>query len=255
MNKNLFFLLFSLSLSIILFGCKSKKAIQQTPAVDKYSSEIYDSLSNHHLDFDWFVAEGKGKYQMNDKSISTKTYLRLKKDSIIWIVIKKFSAESNRILLTPDSFFILYRLEQKFERGSLSNLLATNQIDFSFSELQDFLAGNVPLVDSSAYKNTIENNFNTITFPYRELMAKLYLNPSDLTIHHGFVQDDKMQTIRLIMDDYRLRPDGHKIPYFREYLFDFENGDEAKAQFEFSEIDINVPKKTRFTIPDYYDEI
>ncbi len=234
-------------------ACKSKTIIPSVPASLQSADSLSNALKNHNIDYDWFVAVGKGKYKNEEDGISTKTYLRLKKDSIIWMVAKKLAVEATRTLITPDSFFILYRLEQKYDKGSLQDLLDAQGIDYSFSEIQDFIVGNIPIPNSPS--SGIEGNYNYLAGKYNELWMKIFFNPEDMRVDHGFVENPLKQTLRARFDDFRECNSGNKIPYFREYKINLSESSHLQATFEFSEISINVPKKTRFSIPDYYEAL
>ena len=152
--------------------------------------------------------------------------------------------------ITPDSFFILYRLEQKYDKGSLKNLLDAQQLNYSFSEIQDFIVGNIP--NPSNPSAGIEGPYNYLAGKYQNLWMKIFFNPEDMRIDHGLVQDQMEQTLKARFDDYKECNTGKIIPYFREYKINLTDNSNAQATFEFSEISINVPKKTRFSIPNYY---
>lgn len=113
----------------------------------KSEKELQQALTLHNHDFEWFSAKGSLRYKSVDESGKATINVRMKKDSIIWLNIKKFSVEISRVKMTPDSVFIVYRWERLYEKGRLDQFTRAYNTNLDFAELQDLFFGNVTTAD------------------------------------------------------------------------------------------------------------
>ena len=71
---------------------------------------------------DWFTAQLKGKAQFNGNQYPINAQLRMRKDSVIWISASAFlGIEAARLLLTPDSFKMINRLNSTYISSDISS--------------------------------------------------------------------------------------------------------------------------------------
>ena len=89
MNKLLlcFMALFCFSCTKVLQDKLSNKVS------DKSISTIKQKLIARQLDFDWFGATAKIKYADDENQFSFVANIRMKKDSILWMRLKKLNIE------------------------------------------------------------------------------------------------------------------------------------------------------------------
>jgi len=97
-----------------LFSCKTGKdqIMQVTP---RSISEVLDSLSTDTLSYDFFYGKAKMKYNGEESKIGGRMTIMMVPDSVIWMVFKKLSIEGARVLIRPDSTWVLYRQEDLYE--------------------------------------------------------------------------------------------------------------------------------------------
>lgn len=161
-------------------GCHSTKSLQtaiskkdtsvlKDPVILKDSSseksaaeEALLALNKNKIDFQTFSAKAKIQYEdHNGKQPDFNAFLRLKKDSIIWVSISAtfLGIEAFRIYITPDTLLILNKLDKTVERHPFNYLESFSHIPMDFSLLQKILIGNPVYVGDSivSYRQT-ENN-------------------------------------------------------------------------------------------------
>jgi hypothetical protein len=175
-NSNPFvFIFFVLLVTLNSVGCKSAKKIQA--AVDKKDSTsinitqpvnddsilvIKNALKTVHdkqIDFKTFSAKVKVEYEdANGKQPNITAYVRILKDSIIWIsgYATVFNVEAFRILINRDSVFVLDKINKEVKSRSMDYLQELTAIPFDLNALQNLLVGNpIFLYDSVlSYKET-----------------------------------------------------------------------------------------------------
>ncbi len=219
----------------------------------KSEKELQQALELHNHDFEWFSAKGKLKYKNIDGAGNATINVRMKKDSIIWLNIKKFSVEISRVKMTPDSVYIVYRWERLYEKGRLDQFTRAYNTNFNFSELQDLFFGNVTTTEDVSFVARDSTKYhlsaikNGIKYDY-------HVNPYNLLLEKFYARDDSRREVIGKYDDYKNHDDGNLFSYLREYTF--KEGDEVTyLAIDYSDIEIDVPKNIKFSIPSNYDEL
>lgn len=253
MNRLQFTSLFLLA--ILLAGCKTSKP-KATAIVDRSSGEIYGAIFDHNQDFDWFVADGSLKVDSPMENVSAKVYLRMKKDSIIWSVVKKVGVEGGRILATPKSYAIVNRIEGSYSRGSTSQLLSDSGMDLEFVDVQHALFGNIMLPDTSTTSISRLGPLYTVhqagTTATEE--SKYVVNSENLQIEKVEMTIARNQSMSIEYSDYKPCDTGGTIPHKRKVTI-VDQGMVSTIILDFKSISIDVPKSTKFSIPRHYEEV
>ncbi len=229
-----------------------KKVVTNEIALPRTVDTLVQTLTSQHINYDWIVAKGKAKFANENESIGTKIYLRMKKDSIIWLVIKKYSVEQSRILIRPDSFFILYRLDQVFERGTFDQLNLGLSINYSFEQMQALLAGNYPIPDLGTAESYIFSGKNRLDGYNDDLKLSYIFHPSTLAIETVHAEDSESRKVMILLGDIN---EDSGIPFMRHFFITDAHGSVSKALVDFSEFEIDKPKTTKFSIPAHYEEL
>lgn len=123
----------------------------------RFIQQVYHAIQKNKIDFNTFSAKVKVNFEGNDgKRSDFNAFLRLKKDSVLWISINAaLGIEAFRIMITPDSVKVLNKLEKIVQLRSVGYLQEVAKIPLGFTELQDLIVGNAPYLDSNiiSYKN------------------------------------------------------------------------------------------------------
>lgn len=123
---------------------------------------ILDSLQKNKINFTTFSAKAKVQYEdHNGKQPDFNAFIRLQKDSILWVSINStfLGIEAFRLYITPDTLIILNKLDKTVEYHPFSYIESIAHIPLNFSLLQNILIGNPVYVGDSivSYRQT-ENN-------------------------------------------------------------------------------------------------
>jgi len=135
--------------SLLIVSCKSKKLAQDIRLEENTPESALQILQNHNLDYEWFSAKAKLKYADPYDSESGTAYIRIKKDSTIWMTLKKFSVEGFRLSMNPDSLVILNRLEKTYSITYWEELSRKYETNLNYAKVQNWLVGNVALPQNS----------------------------------------------------------------------------------------------------------
>ena len=195
--KNIVAILTAVILLNGMFGCRSTKKLQtainkkdtqivsvvhtptSSPDSLKEARAVMSHLTDHRIDFNTFSAKIKVDYEdTKGKLPSVMAYVRMTKDSVMWISIVGSLAfitkEAYRIMITKDHITILDKLHEEVEDRPFSFIEEFAKIPLDFKVLQDIIIGNAIYTGDKivSYKLT-ENHIllSTIGKYFKNLMT------------------------------------------------------------------------------------
>ena len=130
-----------LSALLVLASCGShRKNVAPTEAM--LTEALIQQVEQNETQWNWFTA--KLNIQPESGMISNLGgQIRMQRDSVIWVsVMALLGMEAVRIMLTPDSLFVINKLENSYVKESLDMLKARFGTDIRFSDIQNMLLGN-----------------------------------------------------------------------------------------------------------------
>src|SRR4051812_49356355 len=111
---------------------------------------IISNISQHPIDFTTFSAKVKIDYQGKENSDQATAYIRIQKDSLIWISLTgALGIEGMRVMIKKDSVRLLNKLQKTVQFRSIAYLQELTEIPFDFYNIQDVIVGNPVFVDTS----------------------------------------------------------------------------------------------------------
>lgn len=103
-------------------------------------NDLYIGISKASPGFKTIEVRFNVNYETPNQTLSLKGSLRIKKDTLIWATLSPgLGIEGARFLCTPDSLFILDRLNKNVTRGTYAYFNAEHKIDIDFSSIQSIL--------------------------------------------------------------------------------------------------------------------
>jgi hypothetical protein len=222
------------------------------PVPERSNNEIFQALEAHNYDFDWFACETDIRLDTPDEGVSGKAYIRMKKDSIIWSVVKKYSMEGARTLITENTYAAVNRMDHTYQKGSTSEALAKFGIALNFNDLQEAMFGNIILLDTTSVdieKNGVHYIVKGID---QDLQLNYWINAYTMELERSLIIDDKSRTIDVNYRDYKTLEGGQKVPFYRYFKVPYDDRGNAEVILKIKKLEIDVPKKTPFSIPANY---
>lgn len=252
MNKYLFLGI----ISFLFFACGGKQEIvYEGDPPDRSKEELLAALEERNVTFDWFASKAKAKIESPEENVGGTVYLRLKKDSMIWMVFKKYSAEWSRMMITQDSFYIIYRDNSTYQLGSIAEVENKFNIDFDFQEAQELLVGNALPLDSNNARVAMESPYYKMQGGNLEMLISYWINGFDLSLEKLAYEDNQGREVTIKYGDYRIKEGIGRIPYLREYNVPYDDTQRAYFKLEFKDIEFEKPPRTIFRIPEHYQQV
>ena len=249
--RSALFILFSL---LIFASCKSKKIPQSDIPIIPTDTLVSRFLNPPDIKY----VNAKARIRINDDFQNQKAtlFIRAQRDSAIFLVFKKLSVEGGRALITPDSVYIINRMEKAYQIIPLKDIQEDYGIMPDFNYIYDMLTGITPQVDTSKYWQ-LHANPNTLMI---ETMIKGLFHRIEIDRKTGHtISGHFMDNIRFNAtweyENFQLITDSISLPYNRMYDIQLPEYQNLKITLDFSEIELNIANSINFKIPSHYQLI
>ena len=261
-----------MSLILVIVSCKPTKKIQTaiirkdipkdtvTVVVDhakedsiKFIKDTYRALQANRIDYKTFTAKIDVDYiDADDKKYNVNVFLRMYKDSVIWVDIHAFlGIDALTAKITKDSVKILDRQNKLYTARSIEYLQEVSQLPVDLITLQDLLIGNPIFLDSNIisyakFDNSISllsigDRFkNLVTLTGNKLLQRIKLDD---------VNELRNRTGDLTYDDYE---DKAGANFAKTRKITFAEKKKLDVRLEFKQYNFNEDLTFPFSIPKKY---
>lgn len=231
------------------------KAVTQPDIIDSAAiiKGIVGKLETQRISFNTFSAKVKMDYSSSDGSDGATAYLRMQKDSIIWLSLTgALGIEGYRVMITPDSVKLMNKLGKSIQYRSISYLRELTGVPIDFKSLQDILIGNPVYLDSNIISYQVSNDNLLILMSGQVFKNLLTLDKTNLRLLHSKLDDVnplKNRTADITYDNYNSEGNFY-FSTFRKISV----AEKAKldVELEFKQYDFNKPQTFPFNIPKNY---
>ena len=230
-------------------------AAPPTIVIDSFSiiRDIIINLHQQQLDFSTFAAKIKVDYEAKDASDQATAYIRIQKDSLIWLSLTgALGIEGIRILITKDSVKLMNKLDKTIQYSSINYLQQIADVPLDFYGLQDIIIGNPIFLDSNVV--SFKNNSNELLVMMTGTIFKhlLTLGGSDFKPLHSKLDDADLMRTRtcdITFDAYEIK---NNIRFSTERRITVSEKSKLDINLVFKQYDFNGPETFPFTIPKNY---
>ncbi|MCB0706464.1 MAG: DUF4292 domain-containing protein [Saprospiraceae bacterium] len=250
MNKPLFWL--GIAALLLFAACHSAKGLAANDLKKRSTRFLLKELVENQVDAEWFSAKAKITYSDAYENMVLSSNIRIRKDSLIWMNFKKLSVEAVRIQITPDSIYIIDRLNNQYSIKGFGFLQKQYQLPATFESLQNLLLGNPVFFTTDLESDVLGQQYQLVGAGTR--YSNTYLLNGLSYLLEGLILEDKQEKLVLtaVLSDYRKTEGARNFSYFRSVTLQGEDKDEISVELELSKVEINVPKIISFEIPERY---
>lgn len=248
-------------------SCKTTKHEQKAVTKQTEVDTIYNLMHQNQITADWLIGKFKGVYQMPEKQQVFYGQIRMKKDSFIWVSIYAvMNIEIFRLIIKPDSFSLLNKLEKTYISESNQYLVDYFGVNVDFNMLQSLLLGNdFPYYETNVFKlNDAGDSYMLSTISRRKLkkyrddndsskilMQNMYINKQNYKISRQKVKivgEDKMKLQMLYTNFENI--DGQLIA--KKWVLNYKEDDKTYVEINFNNFELNKATKFPFKISSKY---
>jgi hypothetical protein len=250
--------LFSLLCLILLtaaFSCKTARRAQAVSLKPKGEKALMKHLLENQVNAEWLSAKARITYSDEYGKETFSANIRICKDSLIWMNFKKFSIEGGRALITPDSIYVVDRINGEYAIKPFDMAARDYNLPVGFQGLQALLLGN-PVFFSSETTASVDSTRYLLSQKTDRFLAKYWLDGASMLLREFMIEDLRSQRkMNVTSSDYQQLEDKQKFSYFRTFNLKSLDLGEMKVEIAFSKVEINVPKSIEFEIPSRYNRV
>jgi hypothetical protein len=238
-------------------GCSGKtgtKGVFRPATKTRPANDLTSKLiAGEHTDVYALAAKAKIYTESNAGTISATANMIWLRDSVLWINVRKFGVEAVRALITPDSMFIIYRLEQQYTAKSLAALEKQYSLPEGFPLLQHLLLASAWISPEVQFQADIRDSLHRLSGANHRYALDYRVEEGTFLLRKAlFFQPQEARSLALDFERYGKLSGIGQFPYLRRIeAYSPEDG-QMRLDIEFTEIEINVPRPYRFEIPEHY---
>ncbi len=144
---------------LLLAGCKGKQLLPVQPTVSQETKNNFEMLVASYPDWESFSAKGDVSASLGaGSSLSASTQVKMIRSEVVQISVRVvLGIEVARVVITPDSVFVLNKLKRQYYTESLEVVGSKLTTSLSLETIQDALLGRIFLLDSKRDKYSLSD--------------------------------------------------------------------------------------------------
>lgn len=257
MRIGIVFILFGFTI-LSFHSCKSGKSLSSSKREIRHTGastsamHLYEILKQEDA-YTWHTGKARIRATTPYARMSATLNLRMRRDSVIWGTIEKLGFEIVRIMIRPDSVFMIDRLNKEYTMEPLQDFLTEYNVSLGFHDLQNALIGQIVDIVPDEIKATTDSVFTILSVKDKYGMtaehwisdtAPIRLLKSDLVDAGG-------RRLTIENGQWQLYDESREMPLSRVITFEDEEG-VTVVEIDFSSIERNIPASIPFSIPEHY---
>jgi len=220
-------------------------------------NDIVSQINSNKINSNWLYVKGKIKMISNNDKVTLGVSMKIRQDSLIWLSISApIIGEINRIMLTPDSLYVINRPNSTWLIKPIKQLKNQFGVSLSYSDIQAFLSNNIripveqiknenrvlPLYPITSVVNNndllIKDNIDSVSY----LINTDYKFINEININYS-----QKQKLTIKYSDYS---DGYP-----KRLNFFTSNPELNVELLYNKVEEREIDKVSFKIPQRYEEV
>jgi len=271
-------IVFALAFIITIAGCRPAKKVQhieqaiskkdtservvvspeeqEKKHIDSFAlvKDIVSNISAHPIDFTTFSAKVKIDYEGKENSDQATAYVRIQKDSLIWISLTgALGIEGMRVMIKKDSVKLMNKLNKTVQYRSIAYLQELTQIPFDFHNIQDMIVGNPVFMDTNHIVSYQANGNDLLVLMIGNIFKNLLtLDDTNLKILHCKLDDvdsTRNRTADITYDDYE---NAGSFNFSTKRKITVAEQSKLDINLDFKSFNFNKPQDYPFNIPKNY---
>lgn len=240
-----------------LTGCSSSRKTTEAKTVRDRSPEfLMRQLIAQQIDADWIDARAKVDYDDGSLSIGATADIRLRKDSVLWVAVKKLGFEVGRALITPDSIYVLDRLNNEAVVKDIGYIANKYNIPADFQVLQSLILGNPLFFMTRGFSVETVDQLYHLYGEKNGMNSHYWLGNEGFRLERMHFEDERnRRSILMQFDGYEQEAKDKNFSYLRNLEVDSKETGKVAIGLRFSQVEFNVPKNIRFEIPERYTRV
>lgn len=246
-------------LLVIIFtapSCKTIKKITNRNTEEFSASVLRQQLIGHQVKADWLEGKAKIGFEGLGQKVGATASIKLRKDSLLWMNVKKLGFEVARVQVTRDSVYMINRLSNQYLVKDLDYLEKQYNLPADFNTLQALILGN-PIF--FVKRNMQAENTADAHHLFAEENGKsnhFWMMPEKFSLTKMSFEDNSAnRSLGLLLQEYTETPDNQNFSYLRNIDLNSRETGQVNIEIAFSKVVLNEPTAFRFEIPKRYTRV
>lgn len=256
MKLNILLLLLLFLLLITVSACNASKRASYSTLKEYPTDYIKKQLIQNQINADWLSARAKVKLRSDAQNMTVFSNVRLKKDSVIWLNAKAFGIEAGRVLIRPDSLFLLDRLNKRYMAKDIWWLQDEFGLPVNFQGLQAMLLGN-PVFYNSNFTVANDSLNYTLAGENDKYSTQYIVSGATFKLLKMLLIQPKYERAGIIeLSNYQEVEGSNKtFSFSRNIEMNSPESGTANINIEMYQVELNKPVKMPFVIPKQYSKM
>jgi len=237
-------------------ACKTIKKITNRDTEEFSASVLRQQLIGHQVKADWLEGKAKIGFEGLGQKVGATASIKLRKDSLLWMNVKKLGFEVARVQVTKDSVYMINRLSNQYLVKDLDYLEKQYNLPADFNTLQALILGN-PIF--FVKRNMQAENTAEAHHLFAEENGKsnhFWMMPEKFSLTKMSFEDNMAnRSLALLLQEYTETPDNQNFSYLRNIDLNSRETGQVNIEIAFSKVVLNEPTAFRFEIPKRYTRV
>jgi Domain of unknown function (DUF4292) len=188
-------------------------------------------------------------------SVTLAAQFNLQKDSGIVVSVSKFGFEVGRVLLRPDSVYIVNRINSNYYVRDYKFVEKELQFPLTYQDLQSFLTGAPSFVGSLQQERlTTEAQEYRLSGTKKQVKMEFLFDKATVLLKNIAAIDTskEKQSLNMKYEAYKKLNNQSDFSYTRNIQIKSPSTGNASVDIQFEKVEADVPKPLRFDIPTRY---
>ncbi|PSR13986.1 MAG: hypothetical protein DA408_08090 [Bacteroidetes bacterium] len=250
---------FLLAGALLGSGCNTQKKVTDTtvaaPAATA-ANTFMNTMVRNQVQADWLSGSARLSFDDGSTSVGATANIIMQKDQAIWMSVKKFGFELARAMITPDSIFILDRINNEYAAEPLSYVAERFKLPADLALLQQLLLGNpVFLTTANAKADAQEAQLRWSAQEGDTRNDFWYTLPGYQLDRMEVQQAQQGRNLAIQLLNYQDAGTNRDFSYLRKITVNSKETGAAEIELQFTKIELNVPTTISFDIPPRYQKM
>ena len=263
-KKYPFYLILSCILALGLANCKSTQKTAHTNVPtggERLTKEnLIEKITARQVKAEWMSGDLDLDYKGKPMSVGASGVARYRKDSVIWLNVRKFGLVNvARAQVTKDSIFLVNYLQSSYVATDLKYISQKFNLPANFDVLQNLLLGNpVWLIPQASLEFNIDSSGNYRLQGKDQRWQTTYIIDKEAfrIKQMQFIETATTKSLTVVYDKYQTLPDGQTFPFSRDFTLASPETGLVKLNMTVTGTpEMDVPKTIKFEIPTHYSKM
>lgn len=258
--------------ALAVSSCRSTRKIQSAISTKKDSVDLKQPTSDPHedsirlikdtyhklianrIEFETFSGKINTDYQGSDgKKYDVNVFVRMKKDSIIWISVNgALGIEGMRVLIDNDSVRILNKLDKEYQVRSLEYLQEVAALPLDLRTVQELIIGNPVFLDTNVVSYSVEGNNISLLSEGKWFRHLISMNNNDHLVLHSKLDDVDILRNRTCFINYSDYETDKGVKFSTNRNLSVTEKTKLDVKLNFKQYEFNETLSYPFSVPKNY---